>query len=83
MWIKVKGRLPLIKKRSYEKTMGKEAKLFEKTGIAVAAIAFFVSLLYFYLTSRVLQESFLGALISSLLFWMTYIGLRVVFLAFR
>lgn len=58
-------------------------KLFEPTGVIIAAATLIFSLILFYNDTNIFLGSLFAALLASGLTWMTYVILRLVLLAFR
>lgn len=59
------------------------AKLFEPTGFILTAATFLFSMILFYNNTDVFLGSIIAALMAAGLFWISYIILRFVLLAFR
>jgi hypothetical protein len=63
--------------------MVKGDRLFEPIGYSVGIITFLVSTVLFYNFSADLYYSLLGAFLSALMVWLSYVIMRVLFLASR
>lgn len=58
-------------------------KLFEPTGVVIAAATLIFSLILFYNDTNVFFGSLAAAVLAAGLTWATYVILRLVLLAFR
>lgn len=57
--------------------------LFEPIGYGVAFTSFFFSLFFFYFYSADLYYSALGAFLAALMIWLSYVILRLLYMASR
>jgi len=58
-------------------------KLFEPTGVVIAAATLIFSLILFYNDTNIFLGSLFAAVLASALTWATYVILRLVLLTFR
>lgn len=58
-------------------------KLFERIGYSIGIGTFLFSTLFFYYYSDEFYYSFLGALLSALMVWLSYIIIRLLYIASR
>jgi len=58
-------------------------QLFEPFGYVIAAVSALFSFILFYNDTGTLWGSLFAALMAAALFWLTYVVIRLIFLAFK
>ena len=58
-------------------------KIFDKGSVVFTFIFFFLSLIIFFIDSKKLGQSFVAALLSAALAWLSYGGIRLIYFVFK